>query len=111
MDRYTDPDFNPLGGATSDKRSTYYFAKDKSGNYVIQKYRPSNSTARTYAYQDDVHIYIYRGSELYFMLAEALNNLGRVTESSALINQGVEVFRMAEGHGMGLQMTGPERVR
>lgn len=89
MDRYTDPDFNPLGGATSDKRSTYYFAKDKSGNYVIQKYRPSNSTARTYAYQDDVHIYIYRGSELYFMLAEALNNLGRVTEASALINQGV----------------------
>ena len=62
MDRYTDPDFNPLGGATSDKRSTYYFAKDKSGNYVIQKYRPSNSTARTYAYQDDVHI-------LYFIVA------------------------------------------
>ena len=36
-----------------------------------------------------MHIYIYRGSELYFMLAEALNNLGRVTEASALINQGV----------------------
>lgn len=27
MDRYTDPDFNPLGGATSDKRSTLLFCR------------------------------------------------------------------------------------
>lgn len=87
--RFSDKDFNPLGGANTDKREGITFAKDASGNSVIQKFRPVNKPVRTYAYQDDVHIYIYRGSELYFMLAEALNNLGRTTEASALINQGV----------------------
>ena len=88
LDRYTDPDFDPLGGSTLDRRASIYFA-NYDGKNVVCKYRPRSSAARTYAYQDDVHIYIYRGSELYFMLAEALNNLGRVQEASALINQGV----------------------
>lgn len=65
------------------------FNQNSAGQWYIQKFRPSGSTVRTNAYQDDVHIYIYRGSELYFMLAEALNQLGRTAEASALINQGV----------------------
>ncbi len=87
--RFSDVSFNPLGGSSSDRREGATFAKDEAGNYVIQKYRPINSPKRTYAYQDDVHIYTYRSAELYFMLAEALNNLGRTIEASALINQGV----------------------
>lgn len=89
VSRFSDLTFNPLGGALSDPREGVTFATDDSGNNVIQKFRPVSNPARTYPYQDDVHIYIYRSAELYFMLAEALNNLGRVDEASALINQGI----------------------
>ncbi|WP_239059526.1 RagB/SusD family nutrient uptake outer membrane protein [Bacteroides sp. 224] len=89
MDRFSDSDFNPLGGAGSDRRTSVTFTKDNAGNYVIQKFRPVKGAVRTFAYQDDVHIYTYRGSELYFMLAEAMNNLGRYDEASALINNGL----------------------
>jgi hypothetical protein len=90
--RFSDPDFNPLGGATSDRRASTTFRTNNTGNWVIQKYRPIGSSVRPNAYQDDVHIYIYRGADLYFMLAEALNNLGRYTETTALINQGVNGY-------------------
>lgn len=89
--RFSDPEFNPLGGATSDRRGEGTFTLNSEGDWAIRKYRP-NSSARPQAYQDDVHIYIYRAGDLYFMLAEALNNLGRHTEASALINQGVNGY-------------------
>lgn len=89
MARFSDPEFNPLGSAGSDTRGNITFAKNNEGNYFIRKFRALSSTARPNAYQDDVHIYIYRASELYFMLAEGLNNQGRFEEASALINQGV----------------------
>lgn len=87
--RFSDTSFNPLGGAAADRREGVTFAKDAAGNYVIQKFRPISKPARANAYQDDVHIYIYRAGELYCMLAEALNNLGRTAEASALINAGI----------------------
>lgn len=87
--RFSDPAFNPLGGSTADRREGVTFNQNNAGQWYIQKFRPSGSTVRTNAYQDDVQIYIYRGTELYFMLAEALNQLGRTAEASALINQGV----------------------
>lgn len=86
--RFSDVDFNPLGGITRDPRANVTFVQS-NGNYVIKKFRPLDSSVRPNAYQDDVHIYIYRGSELYFMLAEALNNLERYEPVAALINQGV----------------------
>lgn len=92
MSRFFDTEFNPLGGSISDRRAGATFRADNSGNYVIHKYRPIGSSTRQHAYQDDVHIYIYRAADLYFMLAEALNNLGRYTEASALINQGVNNY-------------------
>ncbi|MEA4886673.1 MAG: RagB/SusD family nutrient uptake outer membrane protein [Bacteroides graminisolvens] len=88
-ERFSDTSFNPLGGSSADRREGVTFNQNSAGQWYIQKFRPSGSTVRTNAYQDDVHIYIYRGSELYFMLAEALNQLGRTAEASALINQGV----------------------
>jgi starch-binding outer membrane protein, SusD/RagB family len=86
--RFDDNDFNPKGSATSDTRTGVTFKTDSEGRYYIAKFRPDNSK-RTYAYQDDVHIYIYRASEYHFMLAEALNHLGRFEEAAALINGGV----------------------
>ncbi len=88
--RFSDPILNPLGGASADPRGNATFKKNSTGNYVIQKFRPLSNPVRTYAYQDDVPIYIYRGADLYFMLAEALNNQGRFEAASVLINKGVD---------------------
>jgi starch-binding outer membrane protein, SusD/RagB family len=87
MARFSDATFDPVGAGT-EKRGSVTFSTNSSGKYYISKFRP-NSNVRTYPYQDDVHIYIYRASEYHFMLAEALNNLGRFTEAAALINNGV----------------------
>lgn len=87
--RFLDEDFNPLGNSSSDTRRGSTYANNSAGQYVITKYRPLSKPVRTYPYQDDVHIYIYRGSDYNFMLAEALNNMGRIAEAEALINQGL----------------------
>jgi len=85
--RFDDNTFNPKGSGT-ETRMGVTFKQDNQGRYYICKFRP-NANRRTYPYQDDVHIYIYRASEYHFMLAEALNNLGRFEEAAALINGGV----------------------
>lgn len=85
-DRFADYDFNPR--SKDDPRAGVTFTQS-AGKYVIKKFRPLNSTVRPNAYQDDVHIFIYRGAELYFMLAEALNQLGRFEPAAALINMGI----------------------
>lgn len=48
------------------------------------KFRPISSPLRA-AYRDDVFVYTYRGADLYFMLAEAFNQLGRRAVIDALI--------------------------
>lgn len=88
MEHFSDPNYNPLGAATEDPRQSRTFAKNKAGKYVITKYYPLSGAVRS-KYQNDVQIYIYRGADLYFMLAEALNNLGRTKPAAALINTGV----------------------
>ena len=85
--RFSDNVFNPKGSG-SETRMNVTFRQDSESRFFISKYRPNNSR-RTYPYQDDVHIYIYRASEYHFMLAEAMNNLGRFEEAAALINGGV----------------------
>lgn len=86
---FTDPKYNPLGTAAADPRQDKTFGRNSGGNYVITKYRPLSGAVRVQPYQDDVHIYIYRGADLYLMLAEALNNLGRSKPAAALVNSGV----------------------
>lgn len=86
--RFSDPTFNNLGGQSADTRAGVTFTQ-KNNQWVIHKFRPIGTTVRTKPYQDDVPIYIYRSSELHFMLSEALNQIGRYTEAAALINQGV----------------------
>lgn len=87
MNRFSDPEFDPLGTKETDSRSNATFRK-YNGAWVFCKYRPISSDVRE-AYQDDVHIYTYRGADLYFMLAEAFNELDKVNAVDAMINVGV----------------------
>lgn len=60
--------------------------KDKE--YAVQKYLGmGHKTGHTVAH-DDVQIYIYHTSDLYFMLVEALNNLGKYEIADVLMNKG-----------------------
>lgn len=86
MSLFTDPEQSP--GGASDKRAAVTF-KQNAGDYYISKYRKVGSTVRPNAYEDDVHIYIYRVMHLNLMLAEALNHLDRFTAAEALLNKGV----------------------
>ncbi|MDR0989423.1 MAG: RagB/SusD family nutrient uptake outer membrane protein [Prevotellaceae bacterium] len=83
--RWADPTFNPLGSTSNDPRANVTFTQNSAGQWYLAKFGSSISET----YQDNVPIYIYRGSELHFMLAEALNQLGRYEEAACIINQGV----------------------
>ena len=84
-ERYKDKDYNPSLGE-GDKRLGLT-TKEVNGQWCISKYRP-NSNVRANAYQDDVHIYTFRCSELFLWLAEALNHLGRYEAVNRIINSG-----------------------
>ncbi len=71
----------------SDSRYTATF-KMNAGEYYIAKFRPVGSTARANAYQDDVHIYIYRSQFYHLLLAEGLNHLDRFEAMDAVFNSG-----------------------
>lgn len=86
--RFTDATFNP-GGTGGDSRSSCLFGKSSGQNYIA-KFRPVGSKYRVNAYQDDVHIYIYRATQYHMMLAEALNHLKRFKAMNAVLNVGVK---------------------
>lgn len=88
MNRFSDPDFDPLGNVETDVRADGTF-RYYNGKWVFCKYRRISNSPRQ-PYQDDVHIYTYRGADLYFMLAEAFNELGNTEAVDALINKGVQ---------------------
>lgn len=88
MAKFEDGDFNP-GGESGDTRYKCLFGKNSGQNY-ISKFRPVGSTHRSNAYQDDVHIYIYRATQYHMMLAEALNHLDRFKALNAVLNTGVK---------------------
>ena len=75
MERFSDKDFDPIGANEEDFRKTYTF-KEYNGKWVISKFRPPYNPVRA-AYRDDVFVYLYRGAELYLMMAEAFNQLGK----------------------------------
>jgi len=88
MEHYTDATFNP-GATDGETRTSCLFGEDTDGDYIA-KFRAIGSTVRANAYQDDVHIYIYRQTQYHMMLAEALNNLDRYTALNAVLNTGVK---------------------
>ena len=88
MKHFYDPTFNP-GGASGDARSKCLFGQHSGQNYIA-KFRMVGSAHRANAYQDDVHIYIYRATQYHMMLAEALNHLDRFTALNCVLNSGVK---------------------
>ncbi len=90
VNRFTDNDFDPLGSKTQDFRMNSTVS-EYNGKWVICKFRPISNPVRT-AYRDDVFVYTYRGADLYFMLAEAYNQLGKRYVVDALINRGVNAY-------------------
>lgn len=70
-----------------DPRYKSTFGKSSGVNYLA-KFRPVGSSARPNAYQDDVHIYLYRSQYYHIMLAEALNHLQRFPAMDAVFNRG-----------------------
>lgn len=88
--RFKDTNFGPLGGKTEDFRMRYT-VKEYNGKWVVNKFRPTSEAVRA-AYRDDVFVYIYRGADLYLMLAEAFNQLGKKNAIDALINVGIESY-------------------
>lgn len=86
IDRFLDPTFNP--GATAND-SRYRCCFDTSADVpCLSKFRPTGSNIRP-AYQDNVHVYIYRATQYHLMLCEALNHLQRFTAMNAVLNTGV----------------------
>lgn len=85
--RFSDTSVDPLGTQTQDSRLSV-ITKETGELWYISKYRPIGSTVRTNAYQDDVHIYTFRCSELFLWLAEALNHMGRYEALNRVMNNG-----------------------
>ena len=89
MDRFSDETFIPLGTKEEDWRAGHTFG-EQNGNYIICKFRTDTSKP---AYEDDVRVFTYRGADMYFMMAEAFNQLGENEEVlDALINHGLSAY-------------------
>ena len=86
--RWTEESFNPGSSATGDNRGKVS-VKQHGANYYIAKYRPVGSSQRVNPYQDDCHIYTFRGGDYLFMLYEALNHSQRFVAASGILNNGV----------------------
>lgn len=86
--RWLDQSFSP-GGNAQDARYKTTIGRANSATPYIAKFRAIGSSSRPNAYQDDVHIYIYRATQYHMLLAEALNNLKRFEAAGAVINKGV----------------------
>lgn len=86
--RFEDKSFGDFAPQNVDSRmgNTVRLYNNK---WVFCKYRAVGSNVRK-PYEDDVHIYTYRGAELYLMLAEAFNQLNQTEPMDALINCGIE---------------------
>lgn len=93
MNKFIDDSFNPGNTGTGDTRYKTTFGRSAGVDYIA-KFRPVGSTVRANAYQDDVHVYIYRATQYHMMLTEALNHLNRFTAMNGVFNNGVtkEIF-------------------
>ena len=87
IDRFLDTDFSP-GATNQEARYKCMFGTHNGQNYIA-KFRPVGSSVRANAYQDDVHVYIYRATQYHMLLAEALNHLSRFTAMNGVFNTGV----------------------
>lgn len=94
--RYSDYVFNPRAEDKVDRRYTNFIG-ERDGQLYFHKYRRLSGSARSNSLQDDVHIYLYRSVDLYFMLAEAFNQIQQPEVSASLINNGINTKFLNEG--------------
>ena len=91
MERYFDTTFSPNEVDHIDRRFPLFFNEAEDGMRYFHKYRKRSGSRRPNVLQDDVFIYIYRATELYLMLSEALNHLHRDQEVDMLMNTGAYI--------------------
>lgn len=81
-------DGHTLGDQYRGENYTYFF---QNGQWVIRKFSRDRESASE-IYKNNVHIVIYRDSDVHFFLIEALNNLGKFSQAEALLNDGIEQY-------------------
>ena len=87
-ERQTQYDGHTMGDRYRGDGVTYYL---QNGQWVIRKFSRDRESASE-IYKNNVHITIYRDSDVHFFLIEALNNLGIFKPADALFNDGVELY-------------------
>lgn len=87
-ERQTRYDGHTMGDRYRGDGVTYYL---QNGEWVIRKFSRDRESASE-IYKNNVHITIYRDSDVHFFLIEALNNLGIFKPADALFNDGVELY-------------------
>lgn len=90
INRFKDNNFASLGSSRNEDFRYKRTFRETNGNWTICKFRPSTNRE---AFRNDIYIYTYRGVDLYFMMAEAFNQLGNTEAVNALINYGVEHYK------------------
>lgn len=64
---------------------------EQNGDWVFQKFTLGRETSDL-IYKNNVHITLYRDSDIHFFLVEALNQLESFAEAEAFLNDGVEAY-------------------
>jgi len=95
--RYEDSEFNPFPSGVTDNRFNFLFSKLSSSTIENPEYRLNKFTGASSSNADDLQVYMYRHIDLYFMLAEAFNHLGKYNELDALINRGASYYIYEQG--------------
>jgi hypothetical protein len=72
-------------------RGNNYTFIQQNGEWVIRKFTRNRETADL-IYKNDVHITLYRASDIHLFLIEALNHLGLFQEAQAFLNDGVGAY-------------------
>lgn len=112
--RWTDEAFSP-GSGSGDTRGNATVYLNWNGANVIQKYRKCKNSSRANAYQDDVHIYIYRSLQYHLLMCECANHIKNFDVLDALLNKGVSTKYVEgdpiwEGFNSYWTQNAPERI-
>ena len=81
-------DGNTYGDQYRGLNFTYW---EQNGEWVIRKFSRDRESASE-IYKNNVHIVIYRDSDVHFFIIEAMINLGMFDQAEALLNDGVDQY-------------------
>lgn len=81
-------DGNTIGDRYRGQDYTFIF---QNGDWVIRKFSRDRESASE-IHKNNVHIVLYRDSDLHFFILEALNQLELFDEAEALLNDGINLY-------------------